>query len=236
MPLFSSQLKCETTAFDHGTKKKPTHYLVYKRDQTTMTNPILTTVKNREEIDALIARLRKPKTRGNVVKAIDTCDREIGVSCPKDSCADCKKLFTSKKVGKIQTALMGNGLGAIEDITAGDYICKYTGVWLKQKPVVTGDYLASVRMGICEGRKEVNYIDATNARSFAKYCNHSCDFNAVFSEVMTKTIKNPTLWIKVVKDIKMEEEIFVDYGHDFLNYINEEKGGCKCPKCYNGGV
>ena len=34
----------------------------------------------------------------------------------------------------------------------------------------------------------------------------------------------------------MGKEIFVDYGHDFLTYINEEKGGCKCPKCYNGVV
>ena len=108
--------------------------------------------------------------------------------------------------------------------------------WLKNKPDVTGDYLAFVRMQSGEGRKEVKYIDGVKSKSKAKYCNHSCDFNAVFFEVMTKKIGNPTLWIKSVKDIKMGKEIFVDYGHDFLNYINEEKGGCKCPKCYNGAV
>ena len=107
---------------------------------------------------------------------------------------------------------------------------------MKNKPDVTGDYLACVRMQLGEGRKKVKYIDGENSKSKAKYCNHSCDFNAVFFEVITKGIRNPTLWIKAVKDIKIGEEVFLDYGQDMLNYIIEERGGCKCHKCYNGGL
>ena len=196
----------------------------------------MVTVESREETRSILVNLRKPKTRGKVVKRNETCDRDIGIICDKNSCTNCYNIFKGKEVIRIKNSLTGDGLAENEDICTGDYICKYTGVWLKNKPDVTGDYLASVRMQSGEGRKEVKYIDGVKSKSKAKYCNHSCDFNAVFFEVITKGVRNPTLWIKAVKDIKDGEEVFLDYGQDMLNYIIEERGGCKCHKCYNGGL
>ena len=63
---------------------------------------------------------------------------------------------------------MGHGLFAKRNLTAGSYICQYSGRRSQKKP--KGNYVVKLSGGF--------FIDAKNSECIARYINHSCNPNA----------------------------------------------------------
>ena len=69
------------------------------------------------------------------------------------------------------------------------------------------------------------YIDAMESNCLARYSNHSCRNNAVFSKLMVVGKEKPFLMIKATEDISKGKEIFTHYGDEFESLL-QNKGGC----------
>jgi uncharacterized protein len=65
------------------------------------------------------------------------------------------------------------------------------------------------------------YIDTNNTEKI-KYINHDCDYNC---EVHDRD--ESTLWLVATRDIKIDEELTIDYGYDEIYET------CSCNNCEN---
>jgi SET domain-containing protein len=65
------------------------------------------------------------------------------------------------------------------------------------------------------------YIDTNNTEKI-KYINHDCDYNC---DVQDRD--ESTLWLVAARDIKIDEELTIDYGYDEIYET------CSCNNCEN---
>ena len=165
-------------------------------------------------------------TQGNWV-----CQMWLGEMCdPEYQCKTCMEGIKGKIVEQKLTTHMDYGLFACENIIKGEYIVQYEGRILKRKPRIINDYIIEVHCVNKTKQKTKIYVDTKNSNSLAKYCNHGCDNNAQIAKVFKSENEIDELWIKAIKDIAKNDEIFVNYGVDFVEKLNNV-GGCKCTKC-----
>ena len=165
-------------------------------------------------------------TQGNWV-----CQMWLGEMCdPEYQCKTCMAGIKGKIVEQKLTTHMDYGLFACENIIKGEYIVQYEGRILKRKPRIINDYIIEVHCVNKTKQKTKIYVDTKNSNSLAKYCNHGCDNNAQIAKVFKSENEIDELWIKAIKDIAKNDEIFVHYGVDFVEKLNNV-GGCKCTKC-----
>ena len=131
------------------------------------------------------------------------------------------------------TELMGKGLKADEFIPKGAYIVPYEGTISFDKPQEDSDYVVEIRYESDNRKGRYScYIDAKDSKSKGRYCNHSCDHNAVIYKIMRHGCNIPKLWVKAIKDIDSGDEILVNYGNDMERMLLN-RGGCLCNKCRN---
>lgn len=112
----------------------------------------------------------------------------------------------------------GLGLFTKESIKRGSFIIEYYGPILSKKEADEkgGKYLFEIN-----SRKTV---DGSPRYNTARYINHSCKPNCE-----TKIIQGK-IYIYAKKSIKPEEELFYDYGKEYVNDFIKPHG-CQCPKC-----
>ena len=96
-----------------------------------------------------------------------------------------------------------------EDIKEGEYIVEYTGRYLKHKYKKLNDYIIEVNRPIRSNQSTKIYIDTVNLKGMAKYCNHSCVNNAKITKIFRSERSRDEFWVKAIKDINCDEEIFV---------------------------
>ena len=122
------------------------------------------------------------------------------------------------RVGRARTGL---GLFATRPIKKKSRIAEYKGPILDQEEAERAErrgnrYLYEVSKN--------RTIDGTPRSNLARYFNHSCNPNA------ESVIFHGRVFIKALRDIKPGEEIFYDYGTDYLkNVIGRSR--CKCSRC-----
>lgn len=121
------------------------------------------------------------------------------------------------------------GFICIKNITEYEYIVEYTGNVTKRKPKGNNNYVAMVTYKDQKGKNNAFYINGENSISLARYCNHSCVFNAKLVKVEKELEKKTNLWIKAVRNIQKGEEITIHYGKTMFQSIIDN-GGCKCVK------
>ena len=131
------------------------------------------------------------------------------------------------------TEYMGHGLKAMEYIQKGEYIVPYEGYISFDKPKGNSEYVVEIQFesDVTKG-KRLCYIDAKNSKSKGRYCNHSCDHNAVIYKIMKHGYNIPKLWVKAIRNINPGDEICVHYGNDMERMLRN-MGGCLCIECRN---
>jgi len=122
------------------------------------------------------------------------------------------------KIVKAKKGIDGLGLSAGEDIKKGELIIEYIGNILNKEEAdkaVTNMYLFEISRN--------RTIDGSVKWNIARYCNHACD-EASNAE---SDVKKGRVFIKATKNIKEGEEIFYDYGEEFINE-HIVPSGCRC--------
>lgn len=119
-----------------------------------------------------------------------------------------------------ESTIAGKGCFALEDIPAGTLIGEYTGpiITFEEADDIYGEdeetYLFSLEGNKC--------IDATHHDCTMKYINHCCNPNCEADE------ENDRVFYKAKRDIKVGEELTVDYQ---LISENEDKCFCGADAC-----
>jgi SET domain-containing protein len=97
------------------------------------------------------------------------------------------------------------------------------GLYLGKLIPVTGDntaYTQSINIGPKfkqgEGTLPLAYIDAEHSGTWTRFCNHSCTNNAKFDEATVGDTR--VLALRATKDIKVNEEITVDYQNEHFEH------------------
>ena len=108
------------------------------------------------------------------------------------------KYFKKLYIANSQTA--GQGLFAGESINAGDLILIFGGTLLSSHSRYSGEYLRSTCIGISE--EFLLGESVKSQKDYSDYINHSCKPNAGMQDAIT---------LVAIRDIKENEEIFVDY-------------------------
>jgi SET domain-containing protein len=130
------------------------------------------------------------------------------------------------------TSTMGYGLFACEEIPKDTYIIRYTGKQKKTFDAHDCSYVAKVTYKNKKNEDVTFYIHAKKTKSVAKYANHSCVPNAVFSKIIVSETKKNFLMIKSITDISNGDEILTNYGDEY-ELMLRDVGGCKCTRCIN---
>ena len=145
----------------------------------------------------------------------------------------CHYGIKEKDTKVFETNVMGKGLMANEFIMKGEYIVRYEGKILFQKPSEYSEYVVEIKYEVDNtNEKQICYVDAKESSCKGRYCNHSCDPNAVIYKIMIHGCDIPKLWVKAIMDIDAGEEIVVDYGTE-MRTILTNMGGCLCRSCTN---
>lgn len=122
------------------------------------------------------------------------------------------------KIVKVKRGLEGMGLFAGENIKKGEMIIEYIGNIITTKEaneLATNQYLFEIN-----SRKT---IDGSPKWNIARYCNHACD---EASNAESDIVKG-RVFVKATKDIKEGEEIYYDYGEEFIKE-HIDPHGCRC--------
>ncbi len=122
---------------------------------------------------------------------------------------------------RIGRSLTGFGLFATRPIKKRTRIVEYVGPILGHDDALRAE--ARGNRYLYEVSKE-RTIDGTPRRNVARYINHSCNPNA------ESIIWRGRVFIKSLRNIKPGEEIFYDYGTDYLKNVIG-RSNCKCSRC-----
>jgi SET domain-containing protein len=118
---------------------------------------------------------------------------------------------------------VGQGLFAATPIRKGDFILEYTGEKIPTKLADTlkTRYLFEV---------DENWtIDGETESNTARYINHACEPNT------EAEIEEGKIMIYATRNIKMGEELTIDYGEEYFDEFIRPVG-CKCANCAQAGV
>ncbi|KAF1842663.1 SET domain-containing protein [Cucurbitaria berberidis CBS 394.84] len=152
------------------------------------------------------------------------CDHTI--SEWKEGCADWQVRFEVRPVPGF-----GYGLYSKWKWTKGDILGAYLGEMIPEKPENT-DYCHEVKIGPMFGKTKamVGYVDAEKYGNYARFCNHSCENNAIVTEARVGNER--ILALRAIKHIAVGEQICIDYGSDYFQgrQCLCGKQGCKYPK------
>ena len=161
------------------------------------------------------------------------CAFGVGMLCESyNQCRNCIRGLRGKKVEKRLTSTMGYGLFACENIPKDTYIIRYIGKQEQTFDPLDCSYVAKVTYKNQKNEDVAFYIDAKKTKSIAKFANHSCVPNAVFSKMIVSETKKPFLMIKSITDISNGDEILTNYGDEYERMLRNV-GGCKCVQCIN---
>ncbi|CAO2656655.1 Nn.00g054580.m01.CDS01 [Neocucurbitaria sp. VM-36] len=166
------------------------------------------------------------------------CDWSSEFLCAKDfdARAVCDHTFSEWKQGCAQwqtrfeiraVSGMGHGLYSKWAWSKGDVLGAYLGELIHAKPKNT-DYCHQVKMGpdFSRTRAQVTYVDAEKHGNFARFCNHSCENNAIITEARVGNER--VLALRAITDIAVGEQVSIDYGSD---YFQERQCLCGKPNC-----
>ena len=142
----------------------------------------------------------------------------------RSECTFCSKTFEHHAdwVVAKKSKIQGKGLFAKQTIPPNTFLVKYL-----------GNEVSSVK----EGQRYViqlrnKYIDAEDYRGIHKYVNHCCDGNNKYTYQRSARFhmwcdKRGVEHVSIVTNRQVEkgEEIFVNYGSDYLIH------NCCCPNC-----
>jgi len=127
----------------------------------------------------------------------------------------------SRRSFRIGRSFTGLGLFAIRPIKKREKIAEYKG------PRVNAEEAGRLERRGNRYLYEINprvTIDGTPRTNLARYANHSCNPNA---ESYTYSGR---VFIRALRNIKLDEEITYDYGTDYLkNVIGRSR--CQCRRC-----
>jgi len=127
----------------------------------------------------------------------------------------------SRRSFRIGRSFTGLGLFAIRPIKKREKIAEYKG------PRVNAEEAGRLERRGNRYLYEINprvTIDGTPRTNLARYANHSCNPNA---ESYTYSGR---VFIRALRNIKLDEEITYDYGTDYLkNVIGRSR--CQCCRC-----
>jgi uncharacterized protein len=133
-----------------------------------------------------------------------------------------RRAMPVQKPFRVKRSRSGLGLFATKPIKKGAVIVRYTGPLLdcrkKEDDAVNNKYLFEIDKRWT--------IDGSVRKNTARYINHACKPNA---EPDIK-VRNRTIYIRAIKDIRAGEEINYDYGTDYFKTFLKPLG-CKCAAC-----
>ena len=122
----------------------------------------------------------------------------------------------SKFVEVRESSIHGKGIFTSGDIPEGANIMIITGEVISEKECIRREEEENNVYIFWNGD---NYIDANNSEVI-KYINHKCDCNCEVDDNDESSLK-----LIAARDIKMGEELTIDYGYD------EIYDACKCEHC-----
>lgn len=125
-----------------------------------------------------------------------------------------------KKNYAVKRAATGLGLFAVESIPARRRIIEYVG------PLIANAEVEKSRGKYFFGVNTKWSIDGSARSNTARYINHSCQPNA------EAFISGRRVWVWSKRNIKIGEEITIDYGKEYFDDQIKPKG-CKCAACRN---
>jgi SET domain-containing protein len=122
-----------------------------------------------------------------------------------------------------ETAGMGEGVFACSEIPSGTECCEYEGklIFIGKKPR-RGKFPPDVDEHTKSGNfsyflkskktSDVYCIDANESTGFGRKINHSKKLRNVKTEIVEANIGHPRLFFRAIRDIKIGEQLFYDYG------------------------
>jgi len=134
------------------------------------------------------------------------------------------KLFASGRVGL--------GVYTTTPLDVGDVLAEYCGELTEFPALVEGQAPKAMKQNggytLLYNAKSVRgnyvYVDALKCGSIARFLCHSCDPNAAFVELQTRT--RVKVLVKMIKNVSAGAQITVHYG-------DERWFKCACDRCWN---
>jgi hypothetical protein len=123
-----------------------------------------------------------------------------------------------KKRYAVKRSATGLGLFAVEPIPARRRVIEYVG------PLIANEVVEKSRGKYYFGVNTKWSIDGRARSNTARYINHSCQPNA------EAFISGRRVWVWSKRNIRVGEEITIDYGREYFDDHIKPKG-CKCNAC-----
>lgn len=122
---------------------------------------------------------------------------------------------------------MGCGLHSKQEWEKDDILGAYLGELIPQHNYNT-EYCHEVFVGPESSKTSatIAYIDAEKCGNYTRFCNHSCEHNAVISE--GRVGKERVLALRAIKYIAAGEQITIDYGTEYFQTRQCLCGSAKC--------
>jgi hypothetical protein len=122
------------------------------------------------------------------------------------------------------TGNTGYGLYARQDLFSGTILGPYSGAFIPDDASNESDYLTNIWIGLwSEGNFSEGTIDALHAGSPMRFINSSCTPNAIL-EHRTVGMDLRIVIVKLIKNVKAGEQIFLSYG---VKYFTNGRY-CRC--------
>jgi len=113
---------------------------------------------------------------------------------------------------------LGRGLFATRDIPRGNFVAEYVGTH------ISTSYADTLKTRYLFEIDEEWTIDGSSRGNVARYVNHSCAPNC------EGEIRDGRVFIYAARDIRLGEEITLDYGDEYFDEFIRPIG-CKCARC-----
>lgn len=125
------------------------------------------------------------------------------------------------------TADMGFGLHSKQEWNKDDVLGAYLGELIPKRNS-NPDYCHEVFIGpeFTKTKATIAYIDAEHCGNYTRFCNHSCEHNAVIAE--RRVGKERVLALTAVRSIAAGEQVTIDYGEEYFWF---RKCLCGLRKC-----
>ena len=165
---------------------------------------------------------------------------ECGIECECDP-EYCQNRLVHSSKGKIQVKLRienterkGYGVFSAHDILKGTHIGNYAGEVIildnynsrQENPAHDNDYLF---LASHQKKEPMIVIDASEDGNATRFLNHDCkNFNVSTIYVMDDRRKVPAIALFACKDIKANEQLYLDYGENYWRIKNTQAEYCWC--------